>query len=55
MRDLGAEAFATVAEAAARGGLLDAERFDELLLHAGRLDGPALLFDAWVGEAATAC
>ncbi|AIA08577.1 hypothetical protein DC74_8173 [Streptomyces noursei] len=51
LRDLGAEAFAAVAEAAERGELLDTGRFAELLLRAGRLDGPALLFDAWFGEA----
>ncbi|MEV4505443.1 hypothetical protein [Streptomyces klenkii] len=49
-RDLSAEAFAAVAEAAECGELLDAERFTELLLMAGRLDGPALLFDAWFGK-----
>ncbi|MGY1548283.1 hypothetical protein [Streptomyces sp. MN6] len=49
-RDLGAEAFAAVAEAAGCGELLDAGRFAELLLMVGRLDGPALLFDAWSGE-----
>ncbi|PJN36650.1 hypothetical protein CG747_32495 [Streptomyces sp. CB02959] len=50
-RDLGAEAFAAVAEAAERGELLDTGRFAELLVRVGRLDGPALLFDAWFGEA----
>ncbi|MGK3110639.1 hypothetical protein [Streptomyces sp. WAC05858] len=50
LRDLGAEAFAAVAEAAERAELFEVERFAELLLLAGRLDGPALLFDAWVGE-----
>ncbi|MEV6421642.1 hypothetical protein [Streptomyces sp. NPDC051662] len=49
--DLGAEAFAAVAEAAKQGELLDCARFGELLLWAGRLDGPALLFDGWLGEA----
>ncbi|WP_439681712.1 hypothetical protein [Embleya sp. MST-111070] len=51
VRDLGAEAFAAVAGASTRGELLGAERFADLLLRAGRLDGPALLFDAWFGEA----
>ncbi|QSY49549.1 MULTISPECIES: hypothetical protein [Streptomyces] len=50
LRDLGAEAFAAIAEAAERCELLGVERFAELLLRAGRLDGPALLFDAWSGE-----
>ncbi|RLU82562.1 hypothetical protein CTZ27_30030 [Streptomyces griseocarneus] len=48
--DLVAEAFAAVAEAAEHGELLDADRFAGLLLQAGRLDGPALLFDAWFGQ-----
>ncbi|MFD9596799.1 hypothetical protein ACFWA9_29180 [Kitasatospora sp. NPDC059973] len=51
LRDLSEEAFAAVAEAAECGELLDADRFAALLLKAGRLDGPALLFDAWFGQA----
>ncbi|GGX40935.1 hypothetical protein [Streptomyces noursei] len=49
-RNLGAEAFTAVADAAECGALLDAGRFADLLLMAGRLDGPALLFDAWFGK-----
>ncbi|MFF2548299.1 hypothetical protein ACFVUY_37880 [Kitasatospora sp. NPDC058063] len=49
-RDLNEEAFAAVTEAVELGEQLDAERFAELLLMAGRLDGPALIFDAWLGE-----
>jgi hypothetical protein len=48
--DLGAEAFTTVAEAAKRGEIFGVDRFAGLLLQAGRLDGPALLFDAWFGQ-----
>jgi len=50
VRDLQAEAFAAVAQAADHRELLSTERFAALLLLAGRLDGPALLFDAWFGE-----
>ncbi|MFD4535659.1 hypothetical protein ACFWNL_18465 [Kitasatospora sp. NPDC058397] len=50
VRNLNEEAFAEVAEAVEGGETLDAERFAQLLLRAGRLDGPALTFDAWFGE-----
>lgn len=46
MCDLNEEAFAAVAGAVERGELFAAGRFAELLLMAGCLDGPALLFDA---------
>jgi hypothetical protein len=46
VRDLAGEALAEV-RAAER---LDTDRFDDLLLQAGRVHGPALLFDAWYGK-----
>lgn len=48
--DLEAEAFAAVAKAAEHGELLDADRIAELLLQAGRLNGPALLSTAWFSQ-----
>ncbi|MEU5417858.1 hypothetical protein [Streptomyces sp. NPDC020667] len=48
--DLEAEAFAAVAKTAEHGEVLGADRLAELLLQAGRLNGPALLFDAWFGQ-----
>ncbi|MFF8909702.1 hypothetical protein [Streptomyces olivaceoviridis] len=50
LRGVGAEAFAAVAEAVKPGGPLDADRFARLLLQAGRLGRPVLLFDAWFGQ-----
>ncbi|MFD8597642.1 hypothetical protein ACFV1L_21830 [Kitasatospora sp. NPDC059646] len=50
LRDLTEEALAAVAEAADLGEHLDADQLGKLLLQAGRLYGPALLYDAWFGE-----